>query len=34
MDFESLADYLDPEDPGRTVEGHPAPVRGVFVAKA
>jgi tRNA (mo5U34)-methyltransferase len=23
--FESLADFLDPKDPSRTVEGHPAP---------
>lgn len=23
--FESLADFLDPQDPSRTIEGHPAP---------
>ncbi|MCG8635621.1 MAG: tRNA 5-methoxyuridine(34)/uridine 5-oxyacetic acid(34) synthase CmoB [Desulfobacterales bacterium] len=31
---ESLADFLDPSDPGKTVEGYPAPVRAVFMAKA
>ena len=34
MGFESLAEALDPRDPGRTVEGHPAPVRAVVVARA
>ena len=29
---ESLEDFLDPDDPGRTVEGYPAPVRAVFTA--
>lgn len=33
MHFQSLTDYLDPDDPGLTVEGHPAPVRAVFIAK-
>ena len=33
MEFQSLADFLDPEDTNKTVEGHPAPVRGVFVAQ-
>ncbi len=32
MTFESLADYLDPQDQNRTIEGHPAPLRAVFVA--
>ena len=32
MTFESLADCLDPEDPGRTVEGYPAPVRAALIA--
>ncbi len=32
MHFESLADYLDPNDKTRTVEGHPAPTRAVFSA--
>ncbi len=27
MVFESLADYLDPNDAGKTIEGYPAPVR-------
>lgn len=34
MRFQSLADFLDPNDPGLTVEGHPAPIRAVFVAEA
>jgi tRNA (mo5U34)-methyltransferase len=33
MTFESLAEALDPQDPSRTVEGHPAPKRAVFVAR-
>ncbi len=32
MRFHSLADFLDPADHSRTVEGHPAPVRAVFSA--
>lgn len=32
MHFESLADYLDPNDPSKTVEGHPAPLRAVLRA--
>jgi tRNA (mo5U34)-methyltransferase len=32
MTFESLAQALDPTDPGRTVEGHPAPVRAAVLA--
>ena len=32
MRFESLADFLDPADPSRTVEGYPAPVRALCVA--
>lgn len=32
MRFESLADFLDPQDPSRTCEGHPAPVRAIFTA--
>ncbi len=32
MRFQSLADFLDPEDPNKTVEGYPAPVRAVIVA--
>jgi len=34
MPFESLAEALDPDDPTRTVEGHPAPVRAIFLASA
>lgn len=34
MRFHSLAEFLDPEDPGKTAEGHPAPIRAVFVAEA
>ena len=28
----SLGDFLDPDDDNLTIEGHPAPVRAVFVA--
>ena len=34
MRFESLADFLDPADPARTVEGHPAPRRAILLAVA
>ncbi|RMF43139.1 MAG: tRNA 5-methoxyuridine(34)/uridine 5-oxyacetic acid(34) synthase CmoB [Planctomycetota bacterium] len=34
MQFESLADFLSPEDPTRTIEGYPAPVRGIWRATA
>jgi len=34
MRFESLTDFLDPTDPSRTIEGHPAPRRAIFLAKA
>lgn len=34
MRFESLADFLDPEDTTRTVEGHPAPLRAICLARA
>lgn len=30
---ESLADFLDPNDPTRTIEGYPGPVRCTFIAK-
>ena len=33
MDFQSLADFLDPNDPGKTAEGHPGPVRAILVAR-
>ncbi|MBZ0328786.1 tRNA 5-methoxyuridine(34)/uridine 5-oxyacetic acid(34) synthase CmoB [Halomonas sp. ANAO-440] len=32
MTFQSLADFLDPEDPSRTREGYPAPRRAVVMA--
>jgi tRNA (mo5U34)-methyltransferase len=32
MTFESLADFLDPDDPAKTVEGYPSPKRAVVVA--
>ncbi len=31
---ESLKDFLDPNDPDKTIEGYPAPVRAVFIARA
>jgi tRNA (mo5U34)-methyltransferase len=34
MPYESLAEALDPDDPTRTVEGLPAPVRAILVATA
>ncbi|WP_281647919.1 tRNA 5-methoxyuridine(34)/uridine 5-oxyacetic acid(34) synthase CmoB [Parendozoicomonas sp. Alg238-R29] len=34
MGFNSLKDFLDPEDPRITVEGLPAPLRAVIVAEA
>jgi tRNA (mo5U34)-methyltransferase len=33
MRFQSLADFLDPNDPTRTVEGHPAPCRAMLLAE-
>ncbi|MGA0333537.1 MAG: tRNA 5-methoxyuridine(34)/uridine 5-oxyacetic acid(34) synthase CmoB [Kiritimatiellia bacterium] len=33
MRFHSLRNYLDPEDPAKTVEGHPAPQRSLFSAR-
>jgi len=33
MTFESLANFLDPNDSSRTIEGHPAPIRAVLTAK-
>jgi len=32
MTSESLAEFLDPNDPGKTVEGYPAPLRAVLIA--
>lgn len=34
MRFHSLPEFLDPENPALTAEGHPAPIRAVFVAEA
>lgn len=34
MRFESLPDFLDPNDASLTAEGHPAPIRAVFLAEA
>lgn len=33
MVFQSLKDFLDPNDPTKTVEGHPAPKRAVLLAE-
>ncbi|MBT5700106.1 MAG: tRNA 5-methoxyuridine(34)/uridine 5-oxyacetic acid(34) synthase CmoB [Gammaproteobacteria bacterium] len=33
MQFQSLADYLDPTDKTKTVEGYPAPTRAILVAR-
>lgn len=34
MTFHSLAQFLDPEDPLKTIEGHPAPTRAIITADA
>lgn len=33
MTFHSLADFLDQDEPNKTVEGYPAPTRAIFVAE-
>lgn len=33
MRFQSLEDFLDPDDPTRTIEGYPGPVRATLIAK-
>lgn len=33
METESLADFLDPSDPTKTIEGYPAPLRAVLIAR-
>jgi tRNA (mo5U34)-methyltransferase len=33
MRFQSLADFLDPADNGRTCEGYPAPRRALVLAE-
>ena len=32
MQFHSLKEFLDPKDISKTIEGHPAPKRGIFIA--
>ena len=32
MYFHSLGNYLDPDDPNKTVEGYPSPLRATFIA--
>lgn len=32
MQHNSLPDYLDPQDPSKTIEGHPAPKRAILTA--
>ena len=34
MTFESLADFLDPDDASKTIEGLPAPKRATYIASA
>ncbi|MBD2858739.1 tRNA 5-methoxyuridine(34)/uridine 5-oxyacetic acid(34) synthase CmoB [Spongiibacter sp. KMU-158] len=34
MQFHSLADFLDPQDPSKTIEGYPAPKRAIVLADA
>jgi len=34
MKFQSLSDFLNPNDSSLTAEGHPAPMRAVFLAEA
>ena len=33
MNFQSLADFLDPDDPTKTREGYPGPLRATIVAE-
>ncbi|WP_198265318.1 tRNA 5-methoxyuridine(34)/uridine 5-oxyacetic acid(34) synthase CmoB [sulfur-oxidizing endosymbiont of Gigantopelta aegis] len=33
MPYESLQDFLDPEDKNKTIEGYPAPKRATFIAQ-
>lgn len=33
MTYESLNDFLDPTDDTKTIEGHPAPVRAILIAR-
>ena len=34
METESLADFLDPNDQTKTIEGYPAPLRAIIIAEA
>jgi tRNA (mo5U34)-methyltransferase len=34
MESLSLEDFMDPQDPSRTIEGYPAPLRAVIIAEA
>ena len=34
METESLADFLDPKDPTKTIEGYPAPLRAIIIAES
>lgn len=34
MEFNSLKDYLDPNDMNLTIEGYPAPTRAIFIANS
>ncbi|MCP4714573.1 MAG: tRNA 5-methoxyuridine(34)/uridine 5-oxyacetic acid(34) synthase CmoB, partial [Deltaproteobacteria bacterium] len=34
MTFESLTDFLDPQNHERTIEGYPSPKRAIFIANA
>ena len=34
IDTQSLADFLDSDDPDKTVEGYPAPLRAMVMATA
>ncbi|MEP1595662.1 MAG: tRNA 5-methoxyuridine(34)/uridine 5-oxyacetic acid(34) synthase CmoB, partial [Halieaceae bacterium] len=33
MTFHSLSDFLDPEDPSKSIEGYPAPMRAIVTAQ-
>jgi tRNA (mo5U34)-methyltransferase len=33
MTFQSLADFLDPDDSSKSIEGYPAPRRAILIAE-
>jgi tRNA (mo5U34)-methyltransferase len=33
MQWQSLADFLNPNDPNKTIEGYPAPLRAIIIAR-